>query len=490
MDTPDVMRSVLASLRRAGARYADARYVENRREHLRVRNEEIEAALSSEDRGVGFRVAWENGWGFACTPDERPDALARTAREALAIARATSAFAPAAPRGARPFDAPEPAQTPARGTFDTAVAEDPFAMPLDDKLAHLFQAAAILGTHPAIRAARAGLTFIAQRKLFLSTEGHELRQNVTLSGGGIAAVAVRGADAQARSYPKDGEGDVGQGGFERVRAMDLPGNAARVREEAIALLSAPDCPSGEQTLLLSGAQLSLQVHESCGHALELDRALGQEASLAGGTYLTPDRLGSAIAAPCVTLLADATTPGAAGTFGWDDEGTAAQRTALVRDGVFVGYLSDRLTAPSLGGVSSGAARAESWSRVPLVRMTNVDLLPGPAGGLEDLVADTRDGLLFDVNRSWSIDAQRLHFHFGVEAAWEIKRGRRTQLLRNAVYEGVTPDFWRACDVVTGPGDWRSWGYLFCGKGDPMQLMWTGHGVPSARFRRVRVGARR
>ena len=485
----DAYRSLLEDLRRRGASYADVRFVENERENLRVRNHEVEGMQQTRDAGIGVRVLYQGGWGFAATALSTPEGLQRAADEALAVARAASRVSQD-----RVVLAPT---EPAWGRYASPLTRDPFAVPLAEKLGLLFEATAILRKDARIRAARGTLTFVRQYKTLLSTDGHDTEQEVFISGGGIGAVAVSGSDAQLRSYPKDGEGDIGQGGFELVVAMDLPGNAERVREEALALLAAPDCPAGKRTVILTGGQLSLQVHESCGHPVELDRALGSELSLAGGSFLTPDRLGMHYGARHVNMVADATTPGGPGTFGWDDEGTPAQRVDLVREGEFVGYLSSRETAPHIGRTSSGSVRAESWNRIPLIRMVNVNLEAGAARAattaesLDALIADTDDGLVLDVNRAWSIDDKRLNFQFGVELAWEVKNGKRGRLFRNTIYTGITPRFWQSCDALTGAEGWRTWGWMFCGKGDPMQLIWVGHGVPAgARFRDVDVGARR
>jgi TldD protein len=265
-----------------------------------------------------------------------------------------------------------------------------------------------------------------------------------------------------------------------------------VRDEALALLQAPRCPAGRTTLVLDTPQLALQIHESCGHPTEADRALGEEISLAGASFLTPDRLGRfRYGATTVNLTADATVAEGLGSFGWDDEGVPARRTPLVSRGLFVGYLSSRETAARLQlGRSAGCMRAESWSRPAIIRMTNVSLEPDPRGpaSLAELVADTDEGLLMTTNRSWSIDDLRLNFQFGCEAAWEIRRGRLGRILRKPLYTGITPRFWAGCDTVGAPGAARLWGFVSCGKGDPLQLMAVGHGCPPARFRDVEVGS--
>jgi TldD protein len=289
----------------------------------------------------------------------------------------------------------------------------------------------------------------------------------------------------------DFDGGVGAGGYEVVRRLDPAAAVPRVADEALALLAAPACPAATTTVVLDTPQLALQIHESCGHPAEADRALGEELSLAGSSFLIPERLGRfRYGSRHVNITADAVTPGGLGTFGWDDEGAPAARTPLVARGQFVGYLTSRETAARLGlARSGGCVRAESWDAFPILRMVNVSLEPAERGpSLEELLADTDDGILFGSNRSWSIDDRRLNFQFSCEIAWQIRRGRRLHVLRNPLYTGTTPRFWQACDAVGGPQAFRMWGFLSCGKGDPMQLMAVGHGCSPARFRQVSVGS--
>jgi TldD protein len=241
------------------------------------------------------------------------------------------------------------------------------------------------------------------------------------------------------------------------------------------------------TVILDGQQLSLQVHESVGHPLELDRILGMEAAYAGTSFVRPEDLGRLrYGSEAMSVTADATTPGGLGTFGFDDEGVPAQRTPLVAEGVVAGFLTSRETAARAG--SGGAMRADGWGSMPLIRMTNVHLEPG-RGSLDELIADTADGLLLSTNRSWSIDDRRVNFQFGVEAAWEIRGGRLGRLYRNATYDGRTVEFWGSLDAVCGPEAWVVWGVPNCGKGQPFQNARVGHGAAPARFRNVHVGVR-
>ena len=237
--------------------------------------------------------------------------------------------------------------------------------------------------------------------------------------------------------------------------------------------------------------MALQVHESCGHPTELDRVLGMEASFAGTSFLTTDNLGELqYGSPLVNIDADATAPGGLGTFGWDDEGVPAQNVPIVSAGRFVGYLTSRETAPIIGRQSMGSSRAGSWRHIPIIRMTNVNLRPGDAGTLEDLIADTDDGILIATNRSWSIDDRRLNVQVGTQIGWLIKDGRRAGMVRNPTYTGITPRFWGSCDAVCGPSEWTLWGVPNCGKGEPMQTAHVGHGAAPARFRNVQVGVGR
>src|SRR5207302_330910 len=227
-------------------------------------------------------------------------------------------------------------------------------------------------------------------------------------------------------------------GYEMVRTANLRGNAQRVGEEAVELLSAPECPSGVTDLILGREQLALQIHESVGHAIELDRILGWEAAFAGTSFLDLRELGRfRYGSELMNITADATLAGALGSFGYDDEGTPAQRVDIVKDGVWVGVLSGRDSAGLAGVPAGGMVRADGFNRLPMVRMTNIGLLPGDSS-VEEMIAETEDGIFMDTNRSWSIDDQRLNFQFGCEIGWEIKDGRRRRMLRNPTYTGITP----------------------------------------------------
>jgi TldD protein len=461
------------------AEYADARFVRTRHEHLATRNGAVDQLDELEAEGIGVRVRAGGSWGFAATAG----AAKADAEEALERALAVAAAQPRTPGG--PL-APEP---PARGEYESPAGRDPFAVSSEDKLAVLAAADAGLRTEPGVVLTMASFEALRVEKLFASTEGALCRQLLTECGGGLTAVAVDGDASQVRSYPASHGGDVAQAGYEHFLSLDLAGQAPRVAEEAVALLRAPACPPGRRTLLLAGEQLGLQVHESIGHAVELDRVLGRETSYAGTSFVPADGIGSLrIGSPQVNVTADATSAGGLGSFRWDDEGVEGRAVPIVRSGVLAGFLSSRETAAEIGlERSGGCMRGDGYARQPIVRMTNVNWDPGDAGTLEDLIAATDDGLLIETNRSWSIDNRRLHFQFEGEAAWEIAGGERRRLLRNPSYAGLTPEFWASCDAVCSPSEWRLITALECGKGEPGQVARVSHGCAPARFRDVQVG---
>jgi TldD protein len=461
------------------ADYAEARHVHTRSETIATRNGAVDDVDAGESEGVGVRVRSGGAWGFAATRDTTRKGLEAAFERALAVAAAQ----PAAPAAAL---VPEP---PARGRWESQAEVDPFSVPLEDKLALLVAADRSMRGDERIAVSSAHLFARRETRTFASTEGALCEQLTTQTGGGISAMAVSEGEVQLRSFPCSHEGDIRQAGYEHVQALGLADAGPRVAEESIALLTAPACEPGRRTVVLDGMQLALQLHESVGHAVELDRVLGTEASYAGTSFVGAADVGKLqYGSELVNVTADATVAGGLGSFGWDDEGVAARSEPIVRDGVLAGFLSSRESAAEIGlPRSGGCMRAEGFARQPIVRMTNVNLAPGTAGTLDDLIAATDDGLYLETNRSWSIDSRRLHFQFATEAAWEIVDGVRGRLLRNASYSGITPRFWAGLDAICSPSEWRLWGLTNCGKGEPGQFMAVSHGTAPARFRDVQVG---
>ncbi len=473
-----------------GVEYADVRVSSEESDQLNLRNREIERVSRTTSTGLGVRVLRNGAWGFAALPDPSEDAAERAARQAAEIAAGVALAQKQRVRIAE--------EEPQVGTYETPVEIDPFSIPVERRIRDLEVALEVLreeqGNGSPITSVSGSMMWRRTEKLFANTEGARTEQRLTFGGAGIKAVAATDEGSLQRTYPLEFDGGLSAAGYEHIARLQLAANAARIREELLELTKAPPCPTGRTSLILDTNQLALQIHESCGHPTECDRAMGDEISLAGASFLTPDKLGRfSYGSNLVNLTADSCTPGGLGTFGWDDEGVPARITPLVARGMFVGYLSSRETAAALGlGRSAGCMRAETWGHTPIIRMINISLEPdekGPAS-LDELVADTQDGVLMSSNLSWSIDDLRLNFQFGCEVGWEIKHGRRTRLLRNPLYTGSTPAFWGGCDAICGPDAFQMWGLSMCGKGDPMQLMAVGHGCAPARFRNIEVGSTR
>jgi len=465
-----------------GASYADARVMNIRQRELSTKNGRVGNCAENESLGIGIRVIADGAWGFASTDRLAREGVEACAAQAVAIARA-SALA----KRADVVLAPEQAFVDA---WQSPFLQDPFRIPLERQLELLLASDAEMRAVPGITLAEASMSFRRIEQLFASSIGSRIRQVKMQSGAGILATSFANGEIQKRSYPSSFGGQHTLQGYELVESLDLAGHARRIAEEAVALHKAAQCPERTGTVLLDSSQLALQVHESIGHPIELDRVLGMEANFAGLSFLTLDKLRTLrYASEIVNVVADARLdhgPGL-GTFGYDDEGVPAQRTEIIKDGLFTGYLSNRETAAAIGlERSGGTMRAESWNRLPIIRMTNVSLLPG-TWRFDDLVASTDDGILMETNRSWSIDDRRYHFQFSTEIGWEIRGGKKIRMLKNPSYSGITTEFWNSCDAICAREDWRLWGTPNCGKGQPMQTMGTGHGAAPARFRNVRIG---
>ena len=465
----------------AGATYADARAMEIRSEAMTARNGVVEALEREERAGVGVRALIGSSWGFYAVPDLGPAAARRAGEQAAAVARASTSVA-----GPDLTLVPE---APVTGSWASDCREDPWSVSLAEKGDLLVGVTNEMRDHGA-DIAEASHRIWDTRKWLVSSEGTSVDQHIVETGAGMSATAVGENETQRRSYPGI-RGQYATRGWELIREIDLPANAARIAEEARQLLAADPCPSLDATdLILGSEQLALQIHESVGHATELDRILGWEAAFAGTSWLDLAQRGSLrFGSELMNITADATLAGALGSFGYDDEGTPAHPVDIVKDGIWVGTLSGRDSA-ALAGIerSGGAVRAEGFDRIPMVRMTNVGLLPGNSS-LAEMIAATDDGIYMDTNRSWSIDDKRLNFQFGCEMGWEIKGGKKTRLLKNPTYTAISPRFWGSMDLLGGRDEWTFWGTPNCGKGQPQQIGHTGHPAVPARFRGIRVGVR-
>lgn len=469
-----------------GATYADMRITRRTTQFLQVRNGVIEVVQQESDEGFGVRVLVDGAWGFAASYLIDVDEIDLVVVEqAIRIAQASASLQREAVQLGPPVTS--------SGRYVTPHQIDPFTVPLEDKLAVLLAADEAMRRVRGATITSGNMIFIREEKVFANSDGAYVEQTIYESGAGIEATAVLRGEIQRRSYPNTFARQQVTGGYEEVLSWDLPGHGEEIAEEAVELLTADVAPEGTFDIVLGPTQLALQVHESCGHPIELDRVFGTEAAYAGTSFLTPEKYASfRYGSDLVNIVADATTPKGLGTFGWDDEGVPAQCTDIVRNGQFVGYLTSRETAQRLHGLnpaapvsSNGTMRAANWNRIPLIRMTNINLLPGE-WELDDLLADTDGGLYLEMNRSWSIDDRRLNFQFGTEVAREIKGGKLGKLYKNASYTGITPDFWSRCDAICSERYWSVWGTPNCGKGQPPQMAHVGHGAAPARFRGVKV----
>ncbi len=471
-----ILKNTIERAKMLGASYADCRIVKRKRESVVVKDGSVRSSFY-EEMGLGVRVLVNGAWGFASS--SRIEEALVVAKKAFEIAKASGC--------AKKEDVLLGNYPPIIATYNTPYKIDPFSVQIEKKIELLLEADKLIGKNPKVKTKEGSIESSQEEKFFANTEGSFITQNIISCGGGITCNAVDNSEVETRSYPNNFGGDFITGGYEFIEKLDFVGNAERVGEEAYELLKAEKCPSGKKTLILDTAQLALQLHESIGHPIELDRVLGTEAAYAGTSFLTLDKMnnlkyGSSI----VNVYADATIPGGLGTFAYDDEGVPTQRTPIIKEGIFVNYLTSRETAPIIGQRSNGTMRADGWNRIPLIRMTNINLEPGE-WRLEDLIAGTEDGLFFETNKCWSIDNKRLNFQFGCEKASEIKNGKLTgKIFKNPVYTGITPIFWNSVDAICNKDHWHIYGLPNCGKGQPSQKMYVGHGGSPTRFRNVEV----
>ena len=467
-----------------GASYADVRIVDDRHRSLATKNGKVGHAASGESLGVGVRVLVNDSWGFAASDDLDRESVERTAAQAVEIARASARVNEHPVRLAA-----EPA---VEIDWASPCRIDPFTTSIEQNLDLLMKVDAELLSVQGVTLAESSMHFGRYEQWFYSTEGSEIHQTRNITGAGFAAYSFQGSEIQKRSYPNSFGGQYQSKGYELVEELKLLENARRIGEQVVELHKADRCPEGRMTLVLDSSQLGLQIHESIGHPIELDRVLGMEANFAGTSFLTLDKLRTLrYGSDIVNVVADATEqhgPGL-GTFAYDDEGVKAQCTPIITQGLFTGYISSRETAGAIGEKrSNGAMRAEGWNRIPLIRMTNISILPGKKPlTFDQLVAGVDDGIYMQTNRSWSIDDKRYNFQFGCEIGWEIKGGKLGRMFKNPSYSGITTEFWNSMETICSRDQWTLWGTPNCGKGQPMQTMGTGHGAAPARFKDVKIG---
>jgi len=474
-----ISNQVLNLCEQGGASYADVRVVETQREFYAQSSGRLSTLDASQEHGMGVRVLKDGAWGFAATADLGKAGLETAAARALGVARASAQVQ------AQPVQIGEPVVE--RGHYETPCNIDPFQVPISDKAALLLEAAEAMHREAGVVSSSGTMEFLRRKKYFASTEGSQISQVLIESGAGLTATAAGEDDVQQRHFPTNLARQQGTGGFELIQALDLVENASVIASEAVQLLQASPCPSARMDLIFDPTLLAHLLHEIVGHNTELDRVFGFEAALAGTSFATPELLHSfQYAAPGVHIYLDSTYPKGLGTFGFDDEGVPAQRADLIREGILAGYHTSRETAVQIGQRSNGCMRADSFNRIPIIRMTNILMEPGE-WDKDALIADTKEGLYLAVNKSWSISDRRDQFQYGAEIGYEIRDGRLGRMVKNATFRGDTVPFWRSCDGIANQDSFQVYGLPICGKGEPWQGGPISHGCSPARFRQVEVG---
>ncbi len=478
----DFMQCAIDRMKELGAEYGDVRFGDYTWQNIAVRNRILMNVSDDTSQGFGIRALFRGGWGFASTPRQDRESIIRTAERAVEIAKASSI------RGIREFIfADEPVH---EVHWRTPYRIDPFKVPIAEKIALLMEICDRLLANSAIRQSTAYMNFGREHKLFLNSDGSFSDQLNMRVYAQYSATAVGPEGFESRTYylPPINSG------YEHIQESDLLDRTLSVADEAAAKLKAPDCPTEVTNLIILPSHTALTIHETIGHATELDRVMGWEADMAGTSFATIDKLNRLhYGSPLMNVIADRTQEHGRSSVPLDDDGVETGRWHLIRNGVLVGYSTTRSTAATIGETRSrGCAYADSWRSWPILRMPNVSIEAGPDGSpsLDELIADTNNGILVDGLGSFSIDHQRINFQFGGDCAWRIRNGKREEILRRFTYQSHNPVFWNSVDAVCREEEWRQFGVVNCGKGQPMQVAQLTHGSAPMRLRDIAVGRAR
>lgn len=472
-------------IKAAGATYVDARwYPVDEVNNLVMWNGNLKNADTTRESGMGVRVLYKGAWGF-CASSDLSD-IAVIFNQALDNARV------AAERVTFPVHLAE--KDIIQAHFESPCQIDPFSISLSEKVAFMKKMDERLN-QSGVEQRFATMTFMRKQIVFMDSEGSQIEKQITEV---FAGMQVSGRDdqgmTQERSYRLNRQGDTR--GWESINPQVFEENADRIVREMQQVVAAEDCPKEDRAVILLPGIMFLQTHETIGHALELDRILGYELAFAGGSFVTLADFGKLrYGSPKLTARADGTLINSPGSFGYDDDGVPAQNTVLIDKGILVGAITGRQMVEEANvkarrqifNGSGGANRATSFYRVPIERMTNINIDPGEDGTLDDIVRNTEKGIILDGDRSWSIGSNREQFHFANEIGWLVEDGQVTKVVKNPTYKGSTVPFWNSLSAV---GDRSTWSVQFvdnCGKGQPSQIMQLGHGVPVCRFDNVRIG---
>jgi TldD protein len=481
----DSIRKLIDQLHAKGAHYVDARwYPHEDSNFLFMWNGNLKENNASSQSGLGVRVLYNGAWGFSASSDlSNPSAIFDKAFDNARIASERVTF----PVRLAEKDA-------IVDSFNSPNQIDPFTIGLDEKVAFLEKMDAALNQTGVIQ--RFGMVeFVRKQIIFMDSEGSEIEKNIIEVFPAIQVVGVdKDGGMQRRKYQPNRTGPTR--GWESINETSFLQNAERIVSELNQLLVADDAPNGKMSVILLNGIMFLQTHETIGHALELDRILGYELSFAGGSFVRLEDFGKLqYGSEKLTARANALEPNSPGSFGFDDDGVPAQDNLLIDKGILVGAITGRQMVEEANAKakkqifngSSGANRATSFYRVPIERMTNINIDPGNDGSLEDIIANTKYGLVLDGDKSWSIGSNREQFHFACDIGWLVEDGQKKQVVKNPTYRGETLPFYNS---LTAVGDESTWNVHYvenCGKGAPNQIMQLGHGVPVCRFDNVQVG---
>ena len=472
----DKVQFVLDLLHLKKISYGDVRFVDLKCRTVSAKNGRPSLSDAKASSGIGIRVLKKGAWGFACTPDLTKKRLESAVTRAIATAEAASRIRN------RPIILAK--ESPIRATWKTRAEIDPWQVDPQEQMNYLLACEEEMRRDKRILVSESRMEFTKKAQIFASTEGSFIESQRILTGAGMFAKAFGRHEVQKRSYPSPSK-DYQSRGYEAILDLGMKENAARIREEALRLLTSPACPAKTLDLILRDSILALQIHESIGHAAELDRVYGYEDNFGGRTYLRPEGRGRLrVGSREVTMAANrAEETEGAGFAAYDDEGTPARETVIVEEGVFKGYLSSRETAHFLKlPHASGSMIAEDWSHFPMIRMTNLSLAAG-GPSFEELLSAVDEGILMDTESSWSIDEERGDFQIGGEIAWHVKKGKVVGAFKNPLYRGESLQFWKKCRAVAASAR-RISGFADCGKGGPYQQAFVSHGCSPALFRGV------
>jgi len=466
---PDISRSFHGL--RSSAPFWSLRLHHETREVLAMRQDTLEPPRLSIDRGAMLTAVTDGGYGYCATSDLSASGLQQALDRATRWAEATKGksvvrYEPARmgqPRGE--YESPAAAKAPGRSALHDLLAAECKGAKLDGRIVER----------------QAMIELLDEERVYLTNTGGELRQRFHYVVPHMRVTANQGSDTQARSLDH-----AQQGGFEQVERSGFVGSGARLAEQALKLLAAPNCPSGKMDLLLLPDQMMLQVHESIGHPLELDRILGDERNYAGTSFVTPDMFGAyRYGSELLNVSYDPTRREELASFAYDDDGTPAQKVFLIRNGMLVAPLGGRLSQARAGLPGTANSRACAWNRPPIDRMANLNVEPGTSS-LDAMIASIERGVLMRTNVSWSIDDSRNKFQFGCEWGELIEEGRRTRVVKNPNYRGVSATFWRSLRAVGDASTLEVHGTQYCGKGEPNQVIHCGHAAPACVFADVDV----